>query len=81
MRYDEYGFVNMAGLIITTVSALAAIGFAVGCFGWVSAQYKTDIINKEFGTSYTREDVYFASDVIEAIHGKSKVINMITEEK
>jgi hypothetical protein len=49
--------VSVAGLIITVILSVS----------WVGAQYKADIINREFGTEYTRMEVFYASDVIDQV--------------
>lgn len=34
---------------------------------WRGAKYKADIINREYDTNYTAEEVFWASDVIDTI--------------
>lgn len=34
---------------------------------YYGASYKAEIINREFGTSYTQQEVFYASDVIDTI--------------
>jgi len=49
------------------------IGFIIEAFtpclllGYVEASFKAEIINKEFNTNYTTEQVLFAEDVIDEI--------------
>ena len=50
----------IAGIIVWMVVACL-------CFGWVSSSYKADIINREYKTDYTREEIFYASDVINEI--------------
>ena len=58
------GTLGVLGIIVTLFSSL---GYAIAGGYWVSAGYKTAIINREYGTSYTQEEVFYASDVIETI--------------
>jgi len=68
------------GLLETSSPLLEFMGFTMavvsGCFVvfltaavwfYVSAGYKADMINAEFGTDYSREQVLFAGSVIEEI--------------
>ena len=34
---------------------------------WIASKHKMAIVNREYKTSYTREEIYFASDVIDQI--------------
>jgi hypothetical protein len=43
------------------------IALAVCGFGWEASKHKVKIINQEYGTSYTAEEVFWASDVIYTI--------------
>lgn len=52
-------FAFLAFILIIVVSCIA--------WEWTAAKYKTEIMNREYGTSYTREEVFYADDVIETI--------------
>lgn len=58
-------FVSAVFLGIATVSA--AIVYVFAGWNWIAAEHKTSIINREYATTYSREEVFFASDVIETI--------------
>jgi hypothetical protein len=54
--------------ILGLVSALAtSVVYAAAAWSWMASEHKTAIINREYGTSYTREEVFFASDVIKTV--------------
>lgn len=36
-------------------------------YSYFAAEYKKDIINREYGTDYTRLEVFYASDVIDTV--------------
>ena len=55
------------GLASLFVSVTSAIAFSFTAYAWLAADYKAKIINREFGTSYTKEEVFWASDVIDTI--------------
>lgn len=59
------GFVLGAALILMSVLSSAAM--VVVSFDWVASERKAEILNAEYGTSYTREDVFYASSVIDTI--------------
>ena len=65
------GFMECIGLVITAVSVcVACIAFlvVVVCgWSWQSSKYKADIINREYNTQYTRQEIFYASDVINTV--------------
>lgn len=61
---DAPGIVGIIALIIVLVMA-CVLPFAG--YSWVAAERKAKIINAEYGTKYTREDVFYGHDVIEQI--------------
>ncbi len=50
---------------ITTAILWIIIGFF--SYSWIASEYQADIINKEFKTNYTREEVFYGKNVIEQI--------------
>jgi hypothetical protein len=58
---DFIGFMTVVIACMLTLAYLVAIPF------YLAAGYKAEIINEQFGTSYTREQVMFASDVIDSV--------------
>jgi len=55
------------GLLFTVVSVIMSIVYASIIWEWHAAEYKANIINREYGTSYTQEEVYYAKGVIDTI--------------
>lgn len=69
---------NSYGGILSFITAL--LGFVMALTGflgsgvyifcgysWIASDYQAKIINKEYGTHYTREEVFYASNVIDTI--------------
>jgi hypothetical protein len=73
--YDGVGWNHEAfAALMLLLSLLAGVGglfSLVFCAGlsvsWVASDHKARILNNEYGTSYTQEDVFYASDVIDTI--------------
>lgn len=66
--YEGRHFVaGISGIVICIATAGVAITYAVGAWQWLSADAKAKIINREYGTHYTREEIFYASDVIDTI--------------
>lgn len=70
----------------STIVAFGCIGLVVYTwinFGYASASYKAGILNREYGTSYTQEEVFYASDVIDTIQKlpRKRVEVIVTGEK
>lgn len=59
--------VEFIGIIMTIVSGIAILPWSILCIDYISAGHKAQLINKEYGTNYTQEDVFYAGDVINTI--------------
>lgn len=57
----------LCGTLLMLGSGFASIGYAFTIWSWFASEHKANIINREYSTSYTREEVFYASDVIETI--------------
>lgn len=62
---------SLLGLLLSVFGGVATVVFIIVLcfygFDWKSSQYKANIINREYGTDYTKEEVFYAEDVIETI--------------
>jgi len=57
-------------LVCPMFALLGFIGllvYAAMAFSYLGAEYKANIINAEYGTNYTQEEVFYASSVIEVV--------------
>lgn len=57
---------SIIGIGVASVT-LSLIGLMTFSIYYVSAGYKAELINKEYGTHYTQAEVFYGSDVIETI--------------
>lgn len=63
------------GTIVTfLIGCIGLIGVLAGgvlyvcnIWGWIASDYHARIINREYGTNYTKEEIFFASSSIEII--------------
>jgi len=63
-RYSTFGYACFA------VGLIGFAGLIIYCFiafYWFGAEYKKDIINREYGTEYTQAEIFYASKVIDTI--------------
>ena len=73
LRYagNDYGglglFAGIAGVLLAIGTGFAAVSYAFAGWSWMAAESKAQIINREYGTKYTREEIFYASDVIDTI--------------
>ena len=73
VKLSEYGYsgwhelLMVSGIFSAIGTALTLVVYAFTVWSWIASEHKTNIINREYGTSYTREEVFFASDVIETV--------------
>ena len=66
-RQDWSLFSVIVCQLIAGFGMLGLIACGVASYFYVGAQYQANIINREYGTNYTREDVFYASNVIDRI--------------
>ena len=57
----------IAGVLLAIGTGIASISYAFAGWSWIAAESKAQIINREYGTKYTREEIFYASDVIDTI--------------
>ena len=55
------------GVIAAILAAAGLISYAFSGWNYMAAEYKADIINREYGTNYTQAEVYWAADVIDTV--------------
>lgn len=58
---------GLVGVILALGTGVTAICYSFTVWSWFASEYKASIINREYGTNYSREEVFFASDVIDTI--------------
>lgn len=57
----------IAGVLIAVGAGFGVVSYAFTCWNWIASESKAQIINREYGTNYTREEIFFASSVIDTI--------------
>jgi len=55
------GFISGLGALVLAV-ILPILGYE-----WYASGYQAKIINREYGTNYTKEEVFYAKDVIDTV--------------
>ena len=60
-------FAHILGVICAVCATLGLTAYAITGWSYIAAEYKADIINREYGTNYTQSEVYWASDVIDTV--------------
>lgn len=65
--YADNLFQECVGVASMVIAALGLMTYCFLVFDWVGSKYKTEIINREYGTDYTRYEIFYASDVIDEI--------------
>lgn len=68
---QDFEWYNLASailaLLLTCATSVTVIVYCFTIWDWLASPYKTQIINREYKTNYTREEIFYASDVIETI--------------
>ncbi len=59
--------VNLISYIFVYAGLLGLIVYSFLCYDYFGAEYKKQIINREYGTNYSQLEVFYASDVIDKI--------------
>lgn len=60
-------FVLLVGLCGCVCVVITSCAYAFTVWSWIASEHRTNIINREYGTQYTREEVFYASDVIDTV--------------
>lgn len=60
-------FFGTVGCVLTLFGAIGCILTIVVTFEYFGAGYKAQLLNTEYGTSYTRAEVFFAEDLIDTV--------------
>ncbi len=63
----KVSFISEVAIFALFAVCTAIVLYAGFSYKYIAADYKANIINREYNTSYTQEEVFFASDVIETI--------------
>lgn len=67
-RFSKFdGLALLAGVVLAAGAGSAAIFYAFAGWQWFAAAQQAKVINSEYGTHYTQEEVFYASDVIDTI--------------
>jgi hypothetical protein len=72
-EYSDTGFEarhflsGLIGVCLGFITAICTIAFIVLSWEYVAADYKAKIINREYGTTYTAKEIFYANDVIDTI--------------
>lgn len=66
--YEWYNTLStVVASMLTIPVGCFLIFYCVSIFEWIASEHKANILNREYGTSYTREEVFYASNVIDTI--------------
>lgn len=67
MMEANNSLLEFTGVLMMIASGVFVVFLTATVWFYVAAGHKADMINAEFGTSYSREQVFFAESVIEEI--------------
>jgi hypothetical protein len=65
-KFDSI-FLFMLAFIVALTAAAGSMFLAIKGYDYVAAKHKAEIINSEYGTDYTKEQVFYAEDVIDTM--------------
>ena len=66
-RAQYVSFFELISQIFVVVGFVLLGVYAVVSWEYLAAEYKVDIVNREYGTEYTQLEMFYASDVIETV--------------
>jgi glucan phosphoethanolaminetransferase (alkaline phosphatase superfamily) len=58
---------SFVSICLGVFTGFVIIVFCFTAWDWAAAEYRAKIINREYGTDYTQEEVFYGSKVIETI--------------
>lgn len=84
-RIEKYSLTELFGVMLGFISGVLFIILSINSYSYVKASVQAELINAQYGTAYTTDQIYFASDIIDEIsEAKRSRIDMrshITKEK
>ena len=60
-------FPGLFAMFLSLAAGVAAIVYVFAGWEWMASEHKMKIINREYKTAYTREEIFYASSVIDTI--------------
>lgn len=60
-------FVLLVGVFSLFGAGAGALILVLASWEWLASSHKADLINRQLGTSYTKEDIFYASGYIEEV--------------
>ena len=60
-------FAAILAVLLSIATGFTTIAYCFCIWEWNASAYKAQIINREYGTNYTREEIFYAHDVIDKI--------------
>ena len=55
------------GVILSFITVVSSVVYIFWCWNWFAADHKMRIINREYSTSYTQEEIFYAGEVINIV--------------
>ena len=66
--YEWYNSLSaILGILCAAIAVCLILFLGVAGLEWRASEYRVKIINEQYGTNYTKEEVFYASNVIEEI--------------
>lgn len=59
--------VSIVGVFALAAAALLLLFYASLVNDWIGAGYKADIVNREYGTTYSQAEMFYAGGVIDVV--------------
>lgn len=66
VRYES-ALAAFGGAALALGAGFAAVAYAFTGWSYIAADYRSQIINREYGTNYTQQEIFWASDVIDTV--------------
>lgn len=68
MSHELLGWLGGLVSVIAGIAGLSGlVGTTIAGFEYIGAEHRANIINREYGTEYTQEEVFYASNVIDIV--------------
>lgn len=64
---DDNLFCGVLGGVSAFIAFVGLIAYGVLVLDYIGAEHKARIMNREYGTDYTQEEVFYASSVIDTV--------------
>lgn len=69
---QRHVFAGSFGVCLTFIAGISALLVTNLSYRWIAAEHTANVINRQYGTTYSREEIFWARDVINTVQEQTR---------